>query len=73
MDRTTAMRALIGAALIGLVAQAWLFRTVLGVNVVLLTAAVLAAGWSSRGSPAAPTDSIGPTPGCPSGPSSSPA
>jgi len=49
MDRTTAMRALIGAALIGLVAQAWLFRTVLGVNVVLLTAAVLAAGWVVAG------------------------
>ena len=49
MDRTTATRALIGAALIGLVAQAWLFRTALGVNVVLLTAAVLAAGWVVSG------------------------
>jgi hypothetical protein len=45
MDRTTATRALIGAALIGVVAQAWLFRTALGINVVLLTAAVLATGW----------------------------
>lgn len=45
MDRTTATRALIGAAVIGVVAQAWLFRTALGINVVLLTAAVLAVGW----------------------------
>jgi hypothetical protein len=45
MDRSTATRALIGAALIGVVAQAWLFRTALGINVVLLTAAVLATGW----------------------------
>ena len=45
MDRTTATRALGSAAIIGLVAQAWLFRTALGVNVVLLTAAVLGIGW----------------------------
>jgi Domain of unknown function (DUF4173) len=46
MDRITATRALIGAALIGGIAQAWLFRTALGINVVLLTAAVLATGWA---------------------------
>ena len=45
MDRTTATRALIGAAVIGVAAQAWLFRTALGINLLLLTAAVLAAGW----------------------------
>jgi len=44
MDRTTATRALIGAALIGAVAQAWIFRTAPGINVVLLTVAVLAIG-----------------------------
>ena len=44
MDRTTATRALIGAALIGVVAQAWIFRTAPGINVVLLTVAVLAIG-----------------------------
>jgi hypothetical protein len=45
MDRPTATRALIGAILIGGIAQAWLFRTTLGINVVLLTMAVLAVGW----------------------------
>ena len=40
MDRTIATRALIGSAIIGVFAQAWLFRTALGVNAVLLTAAV---------------------------------
>ena len=49
MDRTIATRALIGSALIGVIAQAWLFRTALGVNVVLLTAAVLATGWVIAG------------------------
>ncbi len=49
MDRTIATRALIGAAIIGVFAQAWLFRTALGVNVVLLTAAVLATGWVIAG------------------------
>jgi hypothetical protein len=49
MDRTIATRALIGSAIIGVVAQAWLFRTALGVNVILLTAAVLATGWVIAG------------------------
>jgi len=45
MDRTTATRALIGAIVIGVVAQAVLFRVALGINVLLLTAAVLASGY----------------------------
>jgi uncharacterized protein DUF4153 len=45
MDRPTAIRALIGASLIGGIAQALLFRTALGINVPLLTAAVVVAGW----------------------------
>jgi hypothetical protein len=49
MDRTTATRALIGSAIIGVIAQACLFRTALGVNVVLLTASVLATGWVIAG------------------------
>jgi hypothetical protein len=51
MDRATATRALGAAAIIGVVAQAWLFRTALGVNVVLLAAAVLGAGWLIGRSP----------------------
>lgn len=49
MDRTIATRALIGSAIIGVFAQAWLFRTAFGVNAVLLTAAVLATGWVIAG------------------------
>jgi hypothetical protein len=45
MDRTTATRALIGAIVIGGIAQAWLYGTALGINAVLLTAIVLAAAW----------------------------
>jgi hypothetical protein len=44
MDRTTATRVLIGATLIGGVAQALLFRTALGINALLMTAAVLVTG-----------------------------
>jgi hypothetical protein len=45
MDRTTATRALIGSIVIGVVAQAVLFRVALGINVLLLTAAVLGSGY----------------------------
>ena len=45
MDRTTATRALIGAIVIGGIAQAWLYGTALGINAVLLTAIVLATAW----------------------------
>lgn len=46
MDRTTATRALIGAILIAIVAQAVLFEMALGINVLVLTAAVLVTGWA---------------------------
>src|SRR5215216_3902647 len=41
MDRTLALRCLTAAAVIGVASQALLFRTAIGINVVILTLAVL--------------------------------